>query len=443
VAEPERSFYLLSLGCPKNTVDSDCLVSSLARTGWRNVERPEDAAVLIVNTCSFIVPAVEESLEAVLELSDLRSGGARRVVVTGCLVSRYGAESLIPLLPEVDLFVDLSEYPLFASLMEDLVAGNVSESGKALNRHHASTLTRGYVYIKICEGCMRGCAYCTIPSIRGPLVSRTREDIRDEAQLFVARGAHELVLVAQDTTSYGLDLYAKPSLPMLINNLSDIDGDWRMRVMYMHPEGVDRALIRAMRDTRTCAYLDLPFQHADQGVLQGMGRRGGPASHRDLLELVREGLEDAALRATLMVGFPGEDDKAFATLYDFVADSRFDWLGLFSYSHEEGTPAFSLGKGVPAMVARARLEEIAALQEEIMLEKALGMVGRKVRVLVEGESEEAPGFWEARSWREAPEIDGVIFIPHDEGMKAGDFREASITANEGIDLVGVIEGRWQ
>ncbi len=441
MTDQDRTFYLLSLGCPKNEVDSDCLASTLMRDGWQMSERPEDAGVIVVNTCSFIAPAVEESVEAVLELGDLKESGDRRLVVTGCLVARYGERSLKSLLPEVDLCVGFPDYARFASLIDTLLDGDSACSTDTLVREQASSLSKGYVFLKISEGCRRRCAYCAIPSIRGPLRSRPWEEIRDEWRFFLERGAHELVLIAQDSTSYGRDIYGRPSLPMLMENLCELDGDWRLRVMYMHPEGVDAGILQAMGNPRVCHYLDLPFQHVDAGVLRSMGRRGDADSHRRLLDMVVGSLCEVALRATFMVGFPGEDRAAFDALYDFVAEARFDWLGLFSYSQEEGTPAFSLGRGVSGPVARDRVEEITVLQEEIMRDKALEMVGKKMRVLVEEISLEAPGFWEARSWREAPEIDGVIFIPHKEGISPGTLREVVITASEGIDLVGVLQTR--
>ena len=442
VRHKDRRFFLLSLGCPKNDVDSDLLASSLVQAGWIREERPQAAGLIVVNTCSFIVPAVEESVEAILELCDLRQGGRRRMVVTGCLVSRYGARALASLLPEVDLFVDLADYPRFLCRVESLLPGEPGSGIPAAanrNREHSSTLGRGYVFLKVSEGCRRRCSYCAIPSIRGPLRSRRWEEVRDEGAFFVQKGARELVIVAQDTTSYGLDLYGRPSLPMLIERLCELEGDYRLRIMYMHPEGVGRDILRSMRHPRVCPYLDLPFQHAHAAVLRAMGRKGDAASHLKLLDAVRGYLGEVALRATFMVGFPGEDRLSFRALYDFVAEARFDWLGLFGYSQEEGTPAYSLGKGAPASVAGRRLEELAALQEEIMREKAASLIGRKFRVLVEGKSAEAPGYWEARSWREAPDVDGVIFLPDGKGLSPGTWHEVEIAASEGIDLVGVAQ----
>ena len=259
MGDDEHTFFLLTLGCPKNEVDSDLLAAALRERGWREAERPAQAAVMVVNTCAFITAAVEESLEAVLELADLREGGRRRLVVAGCLVSRYGEHSLRPLLPEVDAFVDFPAYPRFASLVASLAGAQAAVQTAVPLRRSASTLPRGYVYVKISEGCSRRCAFCTIPSIRGPLRSRPREEIRKEIAFFVARGVCEVVLIAQDTTSYGLDTQGRPMLSELLRELCAIEGDWRLRVMYMHPEGVDPDLLAAMRDPRICSYLDLPL----------------------------------------------------------------------------------------------------------------------------------------------------------------------------------------
>ncbi len=435
----KKTFYLMSLGCPKNAVDSDCIASTLARDGWKEVAEPRESTVMVVNTCSFIVPAVEESLEAVMALADLRQGGSRSLVVAGCLVSRYGEETLTPLLPEVDLFVSFSDYPRIAALLDVLTAAGGSSETGGLTRDRSSTLGEGYVYLKIAEGCRRRCAYCAIPSIRGPLRSRPREEVREEAMFFLRRGARELVLVAQDTTSYGIDIYGRPSLEALLGDLCELEGDWRLRVMYMHPEGVDERVLEAMLHPRVCRYLDLPFQHVDEGVLRSMGRKGNALSHHRLLGAIADHLGDVALRGTFMTGFPGEDERAFAALCDFVAAVRFDWLGLFSYSHEEGTPAFYLEGRVGKATSLRRKQHLAAMQEEIMREKASGMVGRRLKVLVEKESEEAPGFWEARSEREAPAVEGVVFVPHTQGIAAGTFREVLIAASEGIDLIGVVQ----
>ncbi|MEW6554938.1 MAG: 30S ribosomal protein S12 methylthiotransferase RimO [Actinomycetota bacterium] len=434
----KKSFFLFSLGCPKNEVDSDGLASMLMREGWAMQRHARDAGVMVVNTCSFVAAAVEESLETIMELADLREDGGRRLVVSGCLVSRYGGGTLAPLLPEVDMWVDMSEYHRFAALLDELI-GEEPTGEEGGGRDRAATLERGFVYVKIAEGCSRRCSFCAIPAIRGPLSSRPREEIVEEARLFTRHGAREIVLVAQDTTSYGLDLYGRTALPDLLSDLREAVGEAWLRVMYTYPEGVDDALLRAMADYGACRYLDLPFQHSDAGVLKAMGRRGDAGSHLRLLARIGELMGEVALRATFMVGFPGEDGRAFADLAAFVAGARFDWLGLFGYSQEEGTPAFSLGKGASASVTRARLQELAAVQEEIMREKAVALVGNEMRVLLEQASSEAPGFWEGRTWREAPEIDGVVFVADTGGLRAGSMVDVAITSSEGVDLVGTVK----
>ncbi len=430
-----RNFFLLTLGCPKNEVDSDLITSRLLAGGWRRVERPEDADLLLVNTCSFIVPAVQESLEAVLELGERKAEGEKRLAVVGCLVARYGERTLRSLLPEVDVFAAPSQYPAFPAILQGGGAEDTAPASR--ERVFSSTLGRGYVYVKVAEGCDRRCAYCTIPGIRGPLRSRPWEEIKGEARFFLSRGAKELILVAQDVTSYGRDLYGAASLPMLLDKLLELEGDYRLRIMYMHPEGVGDGLLARMQDPRVHPYLDLPMQHVEERILRSMGRRGGTASFRRLLERIRDRLPGAALRATFMVGYPGEDERAFASLMDFVAESRFDWLGLFGYSQEEGTAAYSLAGTCPPGVIERRLGEIRGLQEEIMRENAARMVGGRLRVLVEGESDEAPPYWEARSYREAPEVDGVIFLPASRGLRAGSWCEVQVESTEGIDLIAV------
>jgi ribosomal protein S12 methylthiotransferase len=440
---PENNrFYILTLGCPKNEVDSDLLASSLLQGGWKKAEKPQEADIVVVNTCSFIQPAVEESVEAILELTDLRERGRRRLVVAGCLVARYGKSSLSSLLPEVDLFVDIPEYLQLPQLIADLTQQTVESGTRSSERAYSSTLARGYVYIKIAEGCRRRCTFCTIPAIRGTLRSRAWEEVVEEGRYFVEKGAKEIVFIAQDTTSYGIDLYGQPSLALLLRRMVEMTGDFRVRVMYLHPSGLGEELLEALQNPRVCNYLEIPLQHVDSKILKAMGRGGGYSEYRNLLSGVRDYLGEVALRSSFMVGFPGEDDRSFAKLRDFIAEMRFDWLGLFRYSQEDETPASSLAGGVSRTESECRLEELAALQDEIMRERALGFIAEEFTVLVEGESTEAPGYWEARSWREAPEIDGVVFIQHNQRLRPGTFCEVEITDTEGIDLIGILKG-WK
>jgi ribosomal protein S12 methylthiotransferase len=436
-----KGFYILTLGCPKNEVDSDHLVYALKRCGWRQEEKPEHADLLIVNTCSFIIEAVKEAVEVILDLCDYKGEDGARLMVAGCLVARYGSSTLASIMPEVDMFLDFEDYDRLESLAASLFGESVGEDAHHISRGLSSTLDKGYVYIKISEGCARRCAFCTIPAIRGPLISRSWEDICKEGSWFVELGARELVLIAQDTTAYGVDLYGKPSLPFLLRHLVEMDGDYRIRVMYMHPEGVDQDIIDCMQDPKLYPYMDLGMQHADPVVLQAMGRKGGSETFEALIDKVRDELGKVALRSSFIVGFPGEDKESFSILYDFISRTRFDWIGLFRYSQEEDTPAFSLGSGVPAAVAEKRIRDLTEIQEEIMREHALAQVGSSIRVLVEGRSCEAPGYWEARSWREAPSIDGVVFIDDHESLSPGMWCEVEIKGTEGIDLIGAIRAR--
>jgi MiaB/RimO family radical SAM methylthiotransferase len=338
-------FHLTTLGCPKNQVDSDCLAGMLLGAGWKFLDDPTRADLVIVNTCSFIVPAVEESVEAVLELAEAR-GRESRMVVAGCLVSRYGKETLAELFPEVDLFISPAEYPELISMI-DGCRGSEGEPPRGAARRFSSTLHKGYVYIKVSEGCNRRCAYCAIPRIRGPLLSRPEEEIAGEVSFFIRRGAREVILVGQDTTSYGRDRGGKSRLPSLLRGLSRLEGDFRIRIMYMHPEGVDEPLLEAMDHPKINPYFDIPFQHVDPAVLGAMGRRGDLHSCREVVRAVRRAFPEAALRATFMVGFPGEDAPSFRRLYRFVEEARFDWLGLLAILRKKARRLITLERVLP------------------------------------------------------------------------------------------------
>lgn len=403
------------------------------------MEGPEEAEVVLVNTCAFITPAVEESIDTILELAKGCSEG-RRLVVCGCLVSRYGKEVLSSLLPEVSLFVDFAEYPALPGMLdaEDDTSRMAYREAPRV-RHHSSTLTKGYVYIKISEGCRGGCSYCTIPMIRGPLRSRPLEEIAREAIHLLALGAKELVLVAQDTTAYGMDLYGRRSLSRLLELLSDLEGDYMLRVMYMHPEGVDEELLASMDSGRVFPYFDLPFQHADDAILARMGRKSGGKELVRLVEKIRGRFPEAALRGTCIVGFPGEGEKEFQRLLEFVQDVCFDHLAVFPFFPEEGTLAAGLPDAPEREIALERKRLLEEVQDGIAAEKAALMLGRRLRVLVEGECEDDPRYLEARSYREAPEVDGLILISRPEKIRLCGWQMVKIVGMEGLDLVAELE----
>jgi len=373
-------------------------------------------------------------------MADLRAEG-KRLVVVGCLVARYGKRTLRTLLPEVDVFLHPADYGRLPVLLEEGLPRGGQREYKEAPRRFSSTLNRGFVYLKVSEGCNRRCSFCTIPRLRGRMRSLPWQEVAEEARYFLRLGALELVLVAQDLTAYGKDLYGRPSLPLLLERLSELEGDYRIRLMYLHPDGVNRGLLEAMRNPRVYPYFDLPLQHVDEDVLRAMGRKGGYGEFQGLVERIRTHFPQAALRATFILGFPGEDHRRFRRLYRFVEETRFDWLGLFLYSQEEGTPAQSLGRGCAEGVAEKRRRIISELQDEIMYQKALSLVGSEFRVLVEGPSDEAPGYMEARSYREAPEIDGVVFLRRKAGVKPASWCRVRIESAEGMDLIGVPQGR--
>ncbi len=434
------SIYLLTLGCPKNEVDSDLLLSDLKRRGFSLARAPQEADAVLVNTCSFIRAATEESIEAVLDLAASRRPGAA-LYVLGCMYQRYGDE-LKGLIPEADGWLAPADYGRLAHLLEAGEGPAEAPPAAAPGRREVfSGAERGWAYLKIAEGCGRGCTYCTIPRIKGPLRSRPPREVVEEAVDALEAGARELVLVSQDTASYGKDLGRDGALAALLEELAGLEGDFRVRLMYMQPDGVDGDLMRALGHDRICSYLDLPLQHVDGEVLRGMGRRGGETEYRRLLADLRERVPGIALRSSFITGFPGEGRAAYRRLRDFCEEARFDWLAVFAYSPEEGTRAARMPGRCAGRTARARAEELRGLQEEIMRANAESRVGQAERVLVEGPSEVAPGYLEARSAREAPEVDGLIFVPEGQTEEVPGFALVDLVEAEGIDLIGHVRGQ--
>jgi ribosomal protein S12 methylthiotransferase len=427
---------MITLGCPKNEVDSDRIASLLMHNGYREAESVEDAEILVVNTCSFIEKATEESIEVILDLAAEKEAG-KRLLVTGCLYQRYG-DRLGELLPEVDGFF-FPDHPN-GGCFPRLRGRSHRFAGDACARTRFSGSERGHAYLKISEGCSRACSFCTIPSIKGRLRSERAESILREAEGALSRGAREIVLVSQDTASYGRDLGLDAGLTGLLKSLVDLQGDFRVRVMYLQPEGVTDELLEMLNHPKVCRYLDIPLQHVCPGVLRRMGRAGGEEEFRKLADKARSRVPGIALRTSLMVGFPGEDRLAFKQLLDFVRDVRFDWVSVFTYSPEEGTRAASMRDGCSPETAARRAEMLREAQEEIMREKAASLKGTVVRALVEGPSEMAPGFLEARSCREAPDIDGVIFVGGVVPGPVPGFRRVLIEDSDGIDLLGRVIG---
>jgi ribosomal protein S12 methylthiotransferase len=441
-----RAIYIETLGCSKNLCDSEFAAELLARAGWLTADDPAEASVILVNTCGFIDEAKRESIDAILALSACKREGAL-LVVSGCLSQRYGAE-LARELPEVDLFLGVGDYARLAELLEARV--NVSEGadkgadkGASAERDAPSILPgRRFspahtAFVKIAEGCDNRCAYCVIPDIRGPYKSRAPGDILRESEALVAGGAAELVLVAQDVTNYGADLCGRPTAARLVRELCGIKGLRWLRLMYCYEDRITEELIEAMAsDEKVCHYIDLPLQHASDRVLSAMRRRSSKAGMLRTIERLRAAIPDIHIRTTLITGFPGESRADFDELTDFVETVRFERLGVFAYSREEGTPAASMKGQLRESVRVSRRDRLLRLQRGISLEKNRAKIGQTLEALVE--EREPDGSFSGRTRYDAPEIDnGILFTaPADAAPVPGDIVRVRVDDAFDYDLVG-------
>ncbi len=436
---------LISLGCPKNLVDSEVMLGLLQDAGHEVVEDAQAAEVVIVNTCAFIEPAVEEAVEALLDVVELRGEGETpRVICAGCLTERYG-EELRAELPEVDAFVGPGSIAQIAHVVASCAGeGQLLVQAAPPWLYSASTprIRTGrewLAYVKVADGCSHSCAYCMIPSIRGPYRSRQADDVAAEVRALIADGVREICMIAQDTTAWGRDLDCDWTLARLLRSL-DLGGwDGWLRLQYLHPGGITPDLLEAMASVpQIVPYFDLPLQHADQAILRSMGRRGDAESYLRMLGQIREALPGAAIRTTFIVGYPGETQERFETLMRFVEEARLDRLSAFRYWDEPGTRAAELPEQVPGDEALDRLEALMLLQADISLEINRGFIGAPMRVLVEREDEET-GQPVGRSYRDAPHVDGEVII-EGKAPEPGSFVTVRIAEAEEHDLRGVAEG---
>ncbi len=440
----------ISLGCPKNRLDSEIMLGLLQQAGYRIV--PEDEAdILIVNTCGFIQDAKEESIDTTLEAAEYKkTGTCRHLIMAGCFSQRY-ANELVGEFPEVDLFIGVDDVPHIVALCQKLETQKRPRRVSPLLKGqqpsqfiYDHTLPRKHLgathttYLKIAEGCRYRCAFCAIPLIRGALRSRPMDSIVAEAAQLAEQGVKELLLIAQDTTSYGTDLAGKSLIVPLLEQLVTIAPLRWIRLMYAYPTNVDRALMRLIAQSdKICTYLDLPLQHIDDGILKQMRRGISEAQTRALIDELRREIPGLTLRTSLIVGFPGETDREFQKLENFVRDVEFDRVGVFAYSHEEGTPAYELPDQIPTETAEMRRQHLMEIQADISLKKNRQLVGTIRTVLVDGESAETPLLLEGRTEGQAPEIDGVVYI--NEGQtEQGAFEQVLITEAHPHDLVGRI-----
>ncbi len=436
------NILFISLGCDKNLVDSEVMLGLLDKKGYQIVDSEEDADIIVVNTCCFIHDAKEESIQTILEMAEYKKEGKlKALIVTGCLAQRYQQE-IIDEIPEVDAVLGTTSYDHIVEAVEEALAGNghvVLEDVDALpDVKEKRLVTTGghYAYMKIAEGCDKHCTYCIIPKLRGNYRSVPMEKLLAEAKDLADQGVKELILVAQETTVYGKDLYGEKSLHKLLRELCKISGIQWIRILYCYPEEIYDELIQTIKEeNKVCHYLDLPIQHASDAVLKRMGRRTSKAQLVEIIEKLRKEIPDISLRTTLITGFPGETQEQHEELKDFVDEMEFDRLGVFTYSPEEDTPAATMTDQIPEEVKEDRQAELMELQQEIAFDLAEDMVGREVLVMIEGKVADENAYV-GRTYKDAPNVDGLIFINTDEELMSGDFARVRVTGALEYDLIG-------
>jgi len=433
----------ISLGCSKNLVDTEVMLGILQEHGIEITNQPAEADILIVNTCAFIQSAKEESITTVLNMAEYKeTGRCRSLIIAGCLGQRYKQE-LLDDIPEADAIVGTGAWSRIMEAVEATLKGQrVVIAGKDEALYDEKTprirTTPGYTaYVKIAEGCNNRCAFCAIPYIRGDYRSRPIEDIRDEVQQLAANGVKEIVLIAQDSTEYGRDLYGEPRLVQLLQELCKVEPIRWIRTLYSYPKYFTDELIDTIaREPKLCKYVDLPLQHAHDAVLRGMRRPDTQAEMRALIHKLRERIPGVTIRATFLVGFPGETDAQYQTLRNFLEEVRLDKVGVFTYSREEGTPAYDMPNQVPENVMQERYHDLMSLQCKISEEINQSLEGKELEVLVEGRDEEQPNIAVGRSYREAPDVDGQVYIENDTTSQPGDIVRVKVLQGFTYDVVG-------
>lgn len=434
---------VVSLGCPKNLVDSEIMLGILKKDGYEIVGGMGEADILIVNTCGFIESAKAESISTILEMAGYKGNKCRLLVVTGCMAERY-KEDIIKEIPEVDLVLGTGNYGEIAQAIDKAIAGQKQLLYGKLdaldyleNERLVSTKT-GYAYLKIAEGCDNCCTYCIIPSLRGRFRSRKIEDIVKEAEFLVRDGAKEIILVAQDTTRYGTDLYKEKSLVRLIREISAVEGVEWIRLLYCYPEEMDDDLVEEIaQNDKVCKYLDIPMQHASDKILKAMGRRGTSKDNGEIINKLRNKIPGIVLRTSFIVGFPGEDEDDFIKLYEFIKKHKVDRVGVFEYSKEEDTKAARLKNQIPKRIKNKRYKDIMSLQKEITGIINTRRLGRIYKTLIEGVADDGI-FYFGRTYAEAPEIDNLVYFTSEEPLSIGQFVNVRIVDTNEYDLTGVV-----
>lgn len=436
------NLLFISLGCDKNLVDSEVMLGLLAKEGYQMVDDEQEADVIVINTCCFIHDAKEESIQTILEMAQYKEEGRlKALIVTGCLAQRYQQE-ILDEIPEVDAVLGTTAYTEIVRAIEEALEGKGKVTTEDLNAlpltdpHRIVTTGGHYAYLKIAEGCGKHCTYCIIPKLRGDYRSVPMERLIAEAKDLAEQGVRELILVAQETTLYGKDLYGEKSLYRLLKELCRIDGIRWIRILYCYPEEIDDPLIQVIKEEKKiCHYLDLPIQHASDEVLRRMGRRTSKEQLKAVIGKLREEIPDICLRTTLITGFPGETKEQHEELMEFVDEMEFDRLGVFTYSPEEDTPAAEMPDQIPEEIKEERQAELMKLQQDIAFDAAENMIGKEVLVMIEGKVADENAYV-GRTYKDAPGVDGLIFINTEEELMSGDFAKVKVTGALEYDLIG-------
>ena len=418
----------VSLGCSKNLVDTEMMIGLFKKNNHEIVNDPSQAEIIVINTCGFIEPAKEEAINTILEMAKYKEENCKYLIVTGCLVERY-KDDLIKAIPEVDLFIKFSEYDSIWEQIDNLINSQTKE-GKLEFLDRVISTGKNYAYIRIAEGCNNFCTFCAIPYIRGRFTSRKIEDIIEEAKKLAKEGYKELIVIAQDTTKYGVDIYGKPKLAELLHELSKIEGIEWIRFLYAYPETITDELIEEVKNNnKICKYFDIPMQHISDNILKKMNRKSTGESIRKLIVKLRENIPGVVIRSTLMVGFPGETEEDFNEMYEFVKWAKLDKLGCFTYSKEEGTAAYKMENQVHPMTKKRRYNKIMSLQQKISEENMKNHLGKTLKVLVEGNGI-------GRTYMDVPDIDGVTYIKGK--CELNSFVDCKITDIKEYDLIGEV-----
>lgn len=440
----KKKVMFISLGCDKNLVDSEKMLGMLEQDGYVFTDDETKADIVVVNTCCFIGDAKEESVNTILDMAELKkSGDIEILIVTGCLAQRYRDE-IRKEIEEVDAVIGTTAIDELVETLNEVYAGKRRDHYQSLDRNPLTdrrVVTTGghYAYLKIAEGCDKHCTYCIIPKVRGPYRSVPMEGLLREAEELARQGVKELILVAQETTIYGEDLYGHKALPELLRRLCRIEGILWIRLLYCYPEEIDDALIQVVREEeKICNYLDIPIQHAADPVLQRMGRRTDRRELTEIVDKLRREIPDICLRTTLITGFPGETEEDHETLLRFVEEMSFDRLGVFPYSQEEDTPAADMPEQIPEEEKEARRDELMLLQQRKAFSMAADMTGKSVTAMIEGKLIE-DDVYVGRTYKDAPGVDGFVFVHTDRELMSGDFVQIKITGSNEYDLIGELE----